>query len=194
MTDTVKQMTRPCAKCPWLARYRGDDDYLRPGRRRHIVETLTTGGGMFPCHTTVDYDNEPEDGEVELTGDETPCAGFDLMMLRAERPNQMQRIRMRIGALDPDALLEANADVDTWTLTDALTEIVDDDDEPEPCSVVNSNCDAPAGYATGDGVIRGTESAEYECWFCGQPVCGQCSSTTAEGRMCDICAEDDEDA
>lgn len=183
----------PCAKCPWLFKYRGDADYLRPGRRAEII-TSTETGGEFPCHEAVDYDNE-HDGEVAMTGAEKPCVGFDLMMVRAGHMNQMQRIRHRIGEFDPDDLQEQNRHVSTWSYTEALYELDDDEEEIETCHVSGDSCNAPAEYMIGGSVVVGTDEAGYTCSECGEPVCFACSIEDVDvmhggGRVCDYCAEE----
>ena len=190
----MKSLTRPCRRCPFLAEFKGDNDYLNEGRRAGIVAS----GGEFPCHNTVDYDAQDEDADSHIPGDdEAPCVGRDLLALRARNPHQMLRIRIQLGMTDPEALLAANADVELWTYAECITE--EEPDDFEPCSVVDTDCEAPAGYMDGDGVVSGTESAAHTCDACGQPVCANCSTTRRDGeypdglRYCNDCIEYEDD-
>jgi hypothetical protein len=48
--------------------------------------------------------------------------------------------------------------------------------DPIYCSVVEAQCEAPAGFRTGGGaVFGGTQSARFKCHVCSEPVCGKCS-------------------
>jgi hypothetical protein len=172
----------PCAKCPWLDRYRGDADYLRPGRREGIVRSLMSDGD-FPCHMTTapgDYDDEGG-GSMVRTLSSLECAGAMLVMLRADRDSGYTKIVTRLGGLNPDAFLAANADVALWTF-DELTAA---DEDVETCSVVGENCQAPAGYMTGSGVVRGTVAAENVCDECGEPMCEACTAPSGLCMNCD---------
>ena len=164
-------MKKPCAKCPFRAKFQGDDDYLRPGRRAEIALSVLEGG-EFPCHETVDYDTD--DGEPDVSGGE-PCVGLDIVMLRAGVSGQMMRIRERVGMLNSELLLKRSAPMKMWTWDEVTLDDMDDI-EGETCSVVGANCLAPAGYAVGDGVVRGTEFLEADefCHECGEPVCAEC--------------------
>lgn len=57
--------------------------------------------------------------------------------------------------------------------------------------------EAPAGYLGGDGIAEGTESAEYDCYECGEPVCGACSRLVPKRRrkerVCVYCIESEEE-
>lgn len=57
------------------------------------------------------------------------------------------------------------------------------------CSVVETNCEAPAGHRTGSGsVFFGIYPAKFECRICTQPVCGKCSKLRKrDRRMIRIC-------
>ena len=51
-------LVRPCSKCP----FRTDvPNYLHPERREEIGIAITDHDGTFPCHETIDYNQE--DGE-----------------------------------------------------------------------------------------------------------------------------------
>ena len=194
----MKTLSAPCAKCPFRAEYVGDSDYLRPGRRRGIVNDIEAGGD-FPCHNTVDYDAQPEDFDgdgLTRTGSEAPCAGLDLVMLRAREAHQELRIRIGLKVVDPDRLLADNADVKLWAYPDIQTDGLDD---VEPCNVVGPGCTAPAGFLVGGSVQHGEESAEHICVACGDPVCDACSATIGDwyghvdAIICDNCNEESEE-
>lgn len=68
------------------------------------------------------------------------------------------------------------------------------------CSVANENCTAPAGWqcgGLGGGIAVNTDrklQARYECFACGEPVCGKCAKLIdymnyGRQRICDICRE-----
>ena len=65
-----------------------------------------------------------------------------------------------------------------------------EEDDRIVCSVVNGNCEAPAGYLGGGGITDGEGNADYECDGCGEPVCGECSQLREGRRLCDYCDED----
>lgn len=83
---------------------------------------------MFPCHKTVDYSEEDENGgDGRVTGDSKFCAGALLLMEKewsddgraGAMENQMVRICTRIGSppLDLDALdhtAPGFADLESW--------------------------------------------------------------------------------
>jgi len=106
---------RPCAKCPFLQRFVGDADYLRPGRRSEIINGLLHGAS-FPCHETVLHDS---DGEPVAGGVNVECAGAALVLLRAGRDSQLIRIAERMGAFDEDEFLARNEDVRVWPFKEA---------------------------------------------------------------------------
>lgn len=159
----------PCAKCPFLAKFRGDDDYLREGRRADIARSLLTNG-TFHCHETT---TASEDGESMYAGrGAVECAGSVLMMLRADRDTQSVRIAERLGMFDSVAFLARNKRVKSWTLADALGEA--EDMEVATCNTVGPDCLAPAGYMVGGEVVHGTDDADDECSECGDPCCSNC--------------------
>lgn len=93
----------PCGKCP----FRTDvPAYIRLERGREIKRALD-GGGMFPCHATVDYNH---DSGGRVTAESRFCAGA-LVLMEHEGgcyQNQMVRICHRLGDLDLEHLdLEA---------------------------------------------------------------------------------------
>jgi len=90
-------MTTPCAHCPFRTDIR---PYLRPERVREIEASLVRA--EFPCHKTIEHDDE---GEPILGGKSAiHCAGALILLEKLERPSQMMRICERIGMYDPTAL------------------------------------------------------------------------------------------
>ena len=90
-------MTRPCDSCPFCP---GRFDGLRKGRVIEIVEGLQAGA-HFPCHKTVDHDNENE----PLPDSGSFCAGAMIMLEKAQDPEQAPhnhalRIAERLGFYD----------------------------------------------------------------------------------------------
>lgn len=187
-------MQTPCPECP----FRNDLDhgYLRADRIREIAESLFQGGS-FPCHKTTEYEEDDDGfGDMHETDASEQCAGAEIFLVKQGMSTQMGRIAERLGLAAP---LDMDAPV-----CGSVREMLaahghgpgpdGDDEEPEPCSVVNPGCEAPAGMMVGGGVIEGTESAEYECYGCGVPVCGNCSQERDGHRLCDDCLEsEDED-
>ena len=187
MTATKAITSTPCSKCPWRVKFKGDDDYLRSGRRAGIMRDMLADA-TFPCHESIghaDLDDDYDELEVEDGIDyskSVECAGAALVLLRAERPTNMMRVLERIGMVNLDELLEHNADVKLWTLREALdeTEVVADvdDDGREiegTCCVVNQNCTAPAGYMIGGEVVHGEDMIDTRCPACDEFVCEECS-------------------
>lgn len=66
-------------------------------------------------------------------------------------------------------------------------------DQPRPgrsyCSVVETDCLAPAGYRSGAGIASadGVRRADlHTCGYCGEPVCQRCSTDYGpDGFACD---------
>ena len=88
----------PCAKCP----FRTDvAPYLNKPRARKIAAALRNG--MFHCHATVDYAG---DGDGHATAKSDWCNGALIVKERdgSLDANQMARISMRLGMLDPSTL------------------------------------------------------------------------------------------
>lgn len=65
--------------------------------------------------------------------------------------------------------------------------------ERRTCIVSDGDCTAPAGVGvSGVGWADGDGSARATCWYCGEPVCGQCSrltrrTHTGRQRICAYC-------
>lgn len=185
-------MTRtPCAKCP----FRKDvPNYLRPGRRVEIAHALLSGA-PFHCHGTVDYSGEDDEGDtIADTSESLLCAGAERSLAAAGTSSQMGRIAERLGLVDLDAIT-ADDGVEVWNINEWQHRPDDKDvadvTEVETCSIVNSGCLAPAGYAVGGGVVYGTVAADMHCDECGEPVCSNCMGDNSTCPMCR--GEDDDD-
>lgn len=72
----------------------GERFRLHPERLHEILEA----SGGFSCHKTVNYGDGTEEPD---TTDAVECAGRMAVLLREECPDQMMRITMRLGILDP---------------------------------------------------------------------------------------------
>lgn len=156
----------PCKTCPFRAKYSGDQDYLRPGRRAEIALSVIEGAG-FPCHKTVTY-------EGDAPKQEQPCTGLDIVMLRADvaHQSQMFRIRERLGVVNAQRLLRSSKQMKLWTWDDILTE--GEELGGEPCSIAGVDCEAPAGWViNGNAMPSGMVTDNY-CPQCGEPVCESC--------------------
>lgn len=191
METTTKRYvpTHPCAKCPFLATFKDDKDYLHRNRRPGIMRSVHAGGD-FPCHETTVYDTDSDD--MIPTSESKTCAGLTLVMLRAgyDPPGPLKYME-RLGAFDAEAFVEANEHVETWSHDEACGLEDEPDEEFEPCNTVGPYCIAPAGYMEGDAVVRGTESADCICPCCGEPVCSECADD--ETGHCGTCAEYEDD-
>lgn len=88
-------MTNPCDKCPFRNDIR---PFLQAGRVRQIEASLERG--TFPCHQTIDYSNDSEDGEPLVPANAQHCAGALILLEKLERPSQMMRICERLGLYD----------------------------------------------------------------------------------------------
>jgi len=96
----AKSKPTPCDNCPFtfhgikvnVERIEEFDDNMRKDMHFH-------------CHKSVDHAREDDDGEYISSGDETLCAGYEILMIREYGgPSQMARIASRLGFLDIDAL------------------------------------------------------------------------------------------
>jgi hypothetical protein len=170
-------MKPPCAKCPFRAKFKGDKDYLRVGRRADIALSILRGS-EFPCHETVDYDVEDEDGwPIPDDSKATPCVGLDLVQLRADRAGQMLRIRERLGVTNTAELLHRGRNVKLWTWEEILTEGMPSSGEEldgDCCSVCGPECEAPAGYLFGGEAFASDDTTDNICPTCGEYVCESC--------------------
>jgi hypothetical protein len=89
---------QPCEGCPFIVGPKAVR--LMRGRIHEIVSSLVAGAS-FPCHKTVEYDDE---GEGVFTGKELECTGAIMFLDRMGRSNQMTRIAGRLGIFDPSKL------------------------------------------------------------------------------------------
>ncbi len=99
----MKNHTKPCPTCPFLAK---NVDMMTDGRREEIADVLRNGG-HFSCHLTVDYSKEDDDGHVagRCTSKTLLCAGSVIATLTGgDYPGQMVRIASRVGMLDVDEI------------------------------------------------------------------------------------------
>jgi hypothetical protein len=167
-------MKPPCKNCPFRAKFKGDADYLRPGRRAEIARSILEGAD-FPCHETVTYDDDEDGFAFPNESNADPCVGLDLVQLRDGRAGQMLRIRERLG-LDTNRLLIRGRRIKLWTWDEVISD-GDTDEEGETCAICAYGCEAPAGtmYPGGD-IIEG-DSFLYEddiCPSCGEYICPSC--------------------
>jgi hypothetical protein len=174
----------PCDNCPFRKDIAG---YLRSERVREICESLFRGQS-FPCHKTTEV-WEDEDGEsnFEATDDSQQCAGAEIFLAHQGQSTQMSRIAERMGM--KVAKLNMKAPVCKSVSEMLRVHGDEEDDDRESCSVCDEDCEAPAGYAVGDGVLPGEGNADYTCYHCGEPVCGACSKIIKRKRTCNNCAE-----
>lgn len=181
-------MASPCDNCPFRTDIKG---YLRGERVREIAESLFRGAS-FPCHKTTE-DWEDDDGESERceTEDSQQCAGAEIFLAKQGMSTQMSRIAERLGR--KVAKVKTSAPVCGSVAEMLRVHVGDDDDDRETCSVCDPECEAPAGFLVGGGVIPGDGCADYECDGCGEPVCGACSRPKGKGkkskRVCNNCLE-----
>jgi hypothetical protein len=93
------RLKRPCVNCPFR-KGQGELFQLPAGRLTEIFEA-----GAFPCHKTVDYDEDEDTGEeIHSMEQAQQCAGLMALLWREGRPNQIMRVAMRIEDLEPDDL------------------------------------------------------------------------------------------
>lgn len=87
--------TKPCDNCP----FRMDINFgLTDDRTREIYDSLHAGFS-FPCHKTVEYDDE--DGEGRVTSRARMCAGAANLLIAIDRPNQLMQVAKRLGYWKP---------------------------------------------------------------------------------------------
>lgn len=91
------KLTHPCDNCPFL---RDKPFGLHKARCEEIVHSLLSDGS-FPCHKTIEYD---EEGEASHTPTTQHCAGAMILLEKLERPNQMMRIAERLWMYDRSKL------------------------------------------------------------------------------------------
>ncbi len=105
-------MITPCSSCPFRTDIR---PYLRTDRAQEIADSLAQV--EFPCHKTVEHDDD-DDSDFHVPGpNELHCAGVLIVLELSEQPSQMMRISERLGLYDPTKLdMDAPVydDLDEW--------------------------------------------------------------------------------
>jgi hypothetical protein len=91
------RLRTPCPDCPFRTDRRA---YLRPGRAEQIGRDLAFYGEAFPCHKTLDYDREDEDGQPEMTDKTAQCAGAMILLTKIGRTSQIMQVGARFGWFD----------------------------------------------------------------------------------------------
>ncbi len=91
-------MKTPCHNCPFLKK---GGIRLRPAR----VDEVAMGNGEFPCHKSVEHD---DDGGHVRSDTEVHCAGSLIFHEKTCTPTQMMRICERLGMYDAKALMDDN--------------------------------------------------------------------------------------
>lgn len=186
--DMKHTMKTPCEHCPFRTDIEG---YLRGDRVREIAESLFRGAS-FPCHETTEaWEDDDGDDDMHETEKSQQCAGAEIFLAKQGMSTQMGRIAQRLGI--KVAKLNMKAPV-CGSVAEMLKVHGEDEPEGEPCSVCDEDCEAPAGYGVGDGVIPGDSSAEFTCDECSEPVCGACSKFQGKGkskrRVCNYCLDE----
>jgi len=206
-TDTERRytLTTPCRKCP----FRSDvEPYIRPERAKEIADSLRSGAN-FTCHkTTVDPGDDEDGDSYRVDGPRArECAGALITMEKEGFSNQNVRIAERLGLYDPTRM---NMDAPVYG---SLAEWVKSYQDPVPtvttpegevlefehCGVVAQDCEDPAGFAMGGGVVSNDDPPTCNplegCSYCGSPMCSACraSEDGEDGPQCVYCAEDNED-
>jgi hypothetical protein len=161
-------LRRPCPHCP----FRTDVPPYLTGPRCQEIATSLANGAEFPCHkTTVEGD---DDGDLVATKDSQMCAGALILMEKAGQPNQMVRVAERLGMYD-SASLDMSAPVHGSYVDFIYHHGEPEEDEAEPCGVVDAGCLAPAGYMVGGSVVVETDREPTICCpDCGTYVCDAC--------------------
>jgi hypothetical protein len=86
-------LKKPCNHCP----FRSDiSPFLKRQRAAEISNALVNMDESFPCHKTVNYDND----EPLVPAKAEHCAGALIMLEHMDNPNQMMRIAERLGIYD----------------------------------------------------------------------------------------------
>lgn len=190
-------MNTPCKDCPFRTDVK---PYLRAARVSELEGSLAHRGRDFTCHKTLVVDEDEDGGDEDGEGSLVPgpnaqrCAGAAILLHKIGRENQMMRLEERLGLLDLSALdMDAPVFDSFLEMKQAQSDYVEPEPARNPCAVSDSDCRAPAGRMGDGGVEEGTKDAEYECNFCGDPVCGSCSKMRKGRRMCAVCLEDEED-
>lgn len=204
-TPNYYRLKRPCKRCP----FRSDIvPYIRGERAAEIARTLMEGA-TFTCHeTTVDAGDEDGSSDMAVGPKAAMCAGATITMLKTGQPNQMLRVGMNLGMLNPDAVdldFPTYNDLGTWSQAIYSGEPnFDPGTALENCGVVGSDCVDPAGYGVGGGAMNNPEPGTIgpdspECGMCGNKMCEGCvenavptNSGGVDILVCEYCAEEEE--
>lgn len=89
------KLKTPCKDCPFRCDRR---PFLTRARADEIAASLDRAS--FPCHKTLDYNHDGDEGEGRQTPSTAHCAGALIMREHMERPGQMMRIAERLGLYD----------------------------------------------------------------------------------------------
>lgn len=200
----MKYLNAPCNNCPYLKK---GGVRLRHARIKDLLANLAdfSSGGVFNCHKTVhrDESDEEDDDSDEISGPSKAfCGGALIFAEKQGWSNAMMRVGGRLGLYRPDDVKPAAkkrvfdtskqmyATAEDAKQVKAKQRAAKRSGTGEPCSVANENCEAPAGWSAGGGLIENDEAnAQFECSNCREPVCGACSREVRHGgRMCDECA------
>jgi hypothetical protein len=100
-------LTRPCAECPFR---RGTPMRLRPGRIDEITASILDVGAEFPCHKTITYQDDDDDGSYEA---KQHCAGAVLFALKHETMPQVMRIACRLAMVEVEQFTEFDSVFDS---------------------------------------------------------------------------------
>lgn len=86
-----------CTGCPFRRDKQGVRLYTERLREilRSVAPADTGGGGEFPCHKTVNYDQRDKATEKQ-------CAGALIYMYKVGASSNLSRIMERMGGIDPD--------------------------------------------------------------------------------------------
>ena len=100
--------TVPCKTCPFLR----TGLKLHPQRAEEIGGMmLSTQGGEFPCHMTIEHGEQDETGDARLInrGQEVHCAGALIFAEKNSTATQMMRICERIGIYKPEGIIDSKS-------------------------------------------------------------------------------------
>lgn len=78
-------LKRPCAQCPFRTDIK---PYLRAARAQEIVDAMVEHDGAFPCHKTIEHN---EEGEGVMSRSSQHCAGALILLEKIDKPNQVMR-------------------------------------------------------------------------------------------------------
>jgi hypothetical protein len=189
-------LKKACPGCPFLNE--GEQAVrLYRGRIVEIHNVITNWhGGEFPCHKTVDYDDESlelGDGRRLSGPGERHCAGA-LGYLANIDSDGPQHVKMAVYGCLKKKYEDFGPPEKVFDSLHAWKESAIDAEEKEPdcCETCEPGCLAPAGFMTAGGIEYGTEAADDECKECGAPTCSNCLSESGLCGLCDDWGEGDE--